>query len=51
MIKFAESAKSSLSQQTSAILVASLFRHQLLHNIAFYFPPKKNLREKGVGAL
>ena len=46
MTKFAESAKTSVSQQTFAILVASLFRHWLLHCMTLYFrapcthPPK-----------
>jgi len=37
MTNFAERAKSSLSQQTYAILVVSLFRHLLIHCVAFYF--------------
>jgi len=45
--QFAEWANSSLSQQTFAIFIASLFSLWLLHCIAFYFqdpcpsPPKK----------
>jgi len=48
MIKFTEKPKSSLSQQTFAVLFANLFRHQLLRCISFYFrtlyAPSDNLR-------